>query len=695
MTSVARLDTDVRYVKGVGEARAKGLARLGIHTLGDLVRHFPRAYEDRTVFRRVSELAPGESVCVRATVAAQPVLRKVRQGLDILTLSVADDSGAMSVAYFNQSFIKDSVEPGETYIFYGKVTGTARRPEMQNPIMEPARDEDSGRGGATGVVAPVYALTAGISQKAMAKAVRQGLDACGEVLPDALPRRVRERHGLAQARFSFENIHFPADFGALELARRRLIFEELFVLATAMKTMRDGRAVRLGRVLSGADPGEFFAALPFKPTGAQERAVRQACGDMVSGKAMNRLVLGDVGSGKTVVAAACCFVAWKSGGQSALMAPTELLARQHYGSLRGMFEPMGVKTGLLTGSMGAKARRETLERLREGEIDVVVGTHALIGEGVEFRDLALVITDEQHRFGVRQRSELTAKGECAHVLVMSATPIPRTLALVIYGDLDVSVIDEMPPGRKSVDTFAVGERYRARVYEFVRKLTGQGRQAYIVCPAVDETGAEGSGLKAATEYARQLGEDVFKDRQVALVHGKMKPKARDAVMTRFREGEIDILVATTVIEVGVDVPNATLMIVENADRYGLSQLHQLRGRVGRGEHKSYCVLFEGSGGAASRERLKVLAQYNDGFKISEKDLSLRGPGDFFGSRQHGLPELRIASLLSDMDVMKAAQDAAGAVLGEDPGLQKPENAALAAGVAEMFGKASGDNGVLS
>jgi ATP-dependent DNA helicase RecG len=695
MGTTAVFDTDVRYIKGVGESRARLMAKLGIRTLGELIRHFPRAYEDRTVFKRIQELVPGDTVCVLATVVTQPELHRVRKGLETVKFTVADEGGLLRVVFFNQGFIKDVAAQGEAYIFYGKVTGTVRRPEMQNPVFE--RESESGRGRLTGAIVPVYALTAGISQKMMANAVRQSLLLCGDTLPDPLPPSVRKRRRLAQARFSYYNIHFPSDPDALELARRRLIFEELFILAAAMRMMRGGRASKSGRVFeaAAAEYEEFFGALPFELTGAQKRAIREAARDMASGAAMNRLIQGDVGSGKTVVAAACCYMAWRSGCQSAVMAPTELLAEQHYSSLSAIFEPLGMRTGLLTGGMTAKKRRDMLAKLALGELDVAVGTHALISEGVKFFDLALVVTDEQHRFGVRQRSELTAKGECAHVLVMSATPIPRTLALMIYGDLDVSVIDELPPGRRSVETFTVGERHRARVYEFVRRLTGQGRQAYIVCPAVEEGGAGLPELTAATEYSEKLAAEVFPDRRVALVHGKLKTKEKDAVMKAFRAGEVDILVATTVVEVGVDVPNAALMIVENADRFGLSQLHQLRGRVGRGEHKSYCVLFEGMGGNAARERLDVLRRYGDGFEVSRRDLELRGPGDFFGSRQHGLPELKIASLLSDMDILGAAQEDARLILEDDPELQKPENAALAGSIAEMFSNVSGKDGALS
>ncbi|MDR2357184.1 MAG: ATP-dependent DNA helicase RecG [Oscillospiraceae bacterium] len=685
-------DTGVRYIKGVGEGRAKLMEKLGVRTLGELVRYFPRAYEDRTVFKRVQELMPGDTVCVRAAVT-QPELYHVRRGLDTIRLSAADDTGILRIVFFNQTFIRDRMAPGETYIFYGKVTGTARRPEMQNPVFEP--ESESGRGMHTGAIVPVYALTAGISQKIMSNAVRQGLLLCGDKLPDPLPPSVRERHCLAQARFSYNNIHFPSDLDALELARKRLIFEELFILAAAMKIMRGRRSAKAGRVLHAEGCEEFFAALPFELTGAQKRAIHEAARDMASGVAMNRLIQGDVGSGKTAVAAACCYLAWKSGCQSALMAPTELLAEQHYSSLAAMFEPLGMRAGLLTGGMTAKKRRDALSKIALGEIDVAIGTHALISDSVTFLDLALVITDEQHRFGVRQRSELTAKGECAHVLVMSATPIPRTLALMIYGDLDVSVIDELPPGRQRVETFAVGEKYRTRVYEFTRALTGRGRQAYVVCPAVEDSEDEVPGLVSAVEYSEKLAAEVFPDRRVALVHGRMKTKEKDAVMKAFRAGEIDILVATTVIEVGVDVPNAVLMIVENADRFGLSQLHQLRGRVGRGEHKSYCILFEGAGGAAARERLDVLCRHGDGFEVAKRDLALRGPGDFFGSRQHGLPELKIASLLSDMDILTTAQDAARETLEDDPELRKPENAALSASIHEMLNQAAAGGGGLS
>jgi len=471
---------------------------------------------------------------------------------------------------------------------------------------------------------------------------------------------------------------------ALELARKRLIFEELFVLAAAMKLLRERRGRKTGRSLDLPTWGEFFGALSFVPTGAQMRAIGEAARDMHSPAPMSRLVQGDVGSGKTLVAAACCYMAWRSKCQSAFMAPTEILAKQHYQSLSALLQPLGMRVGLLTGSMTAKKKREIYDLLSHGLIDLVIGTHALISEGVRFKDLALVITDEQHRFGVEQRSLLTEKGDSPHVLVMSATPIPRTLALIIYGDLDVSVIDEMPPGRKAIDTYIVDERHRLRVNAFIMKLVSEGRQVYIICPMVDEAETPDEGLKSVKEYHEKIQNELFKNLQVKLVHGKMPSKEKDKAMSAFAAGEADILVATTVVEVGVDVPNAALMIVENADRFGLSQLHQLRGRVGRGAHESFCILFRGKEREASRERLEIMCATNDGFKIAEEDLKLRGPGDFFGSRQHGLPEMRIANLASDMVILSHAQKAAEEALRADPELRSPDNRKLAEQIKRLF-----------
>ncbi|MGN1001914.1 MAG: ATP-dependent DNA helicase RecG, partial [Oscillospiraceae bacterium] len=538
-------------------------------------------------------------------------------------------------------------------------------------------------GDKTGRILPRYRLCQGLSNNRMIGYMRSALELAAGEVPDVLPAPVRVKYELAQARYAYENIHFPADFGALELARKRLIFEELFTLVCALGKMRVQRGGQDGIPIPHADVSEFYAALPFAPTHAQEKAVAQALADMAGGGSMNRLVQGDVGSGKTLVAAACVWAVCRAGKQAAFMAPTEILAEQHLATLRGFLSPFGLRVEKLTGSMTAKEKRLVKAGLLDGSVDVIVGTHALLTEDVAFVDLALVVTDEQHRFGVDQRSALSAKAGKPHVLVMSATPIPRTLALMIYGDLDVSVLDELPPGRQKVDTFTVDESYRRRLNGFIAKLVGEGRQVFVVCPMVEENEELDAHLKSAVEHAEELKE-TFPALRVGCIHGRMKAKEKDAVMADVVAGKIDILVSTTVIEVGVDVPNAALMIVENAERFGLSQLHQLRGRVGRGQHKSWCILVSDASGQEAKARLKAMCETSDGFKISEQDLLLRGPGDFFGSRQHGLPEMHIADLCGDMRLLQTAQAAAQELLAADPELERPENAALAAHIEKLF-----------
>ena len=676
---MADLQTDVRYIKGIGEKKALAFNKLGVFTLYDLVSFFPRKYDDRSQYRPISEVMDGESVCIRAIIADTPRLTRIRRGLELVKFKAVDDSGVVDITYFNQAYVKDQLHRGESCVFFGRMEVKGAHRSMANPVCEREGVEN----GVTGRIVPIYRMTATLSQRAILQAVRQGLALCGEQLPEVLPEAVRRRCELAPARYAYENIHFPADFGALELARRRLIFEELFVLACALGRMRGERVREGGIPIEKAELRDFWATLPFSPTGAQKRAVEQAVADLHSGGVMNRLVQGDVGSGKTLVAAALIWYVWKSSRASAFMAPTELLAEQHYRTLSAMLAPLGLRVGKLTGGMSAKEKRETKAALREGALDLVVGTHALFSADVEYANLALVVTDEQHRFGVTQRSALIAKGAKPHVLVMSATPIPRTLALIIYGDLDVSIIDELPPGRQKVDTFAVDESYRARLNGFIRKLCGEGRQVFVVCPMVEENEDLPVPLKSAEEHAKELAA-VFPDLRVACVHGKMKPKEKDAIMAAFVAGEIDVLVSTTVIEVGVDVPNAALMIVENAERFGLSQLHQLRGRVGRGRHKSWCILISDAQTEDVKARLGIMTRTNDGFKISEEDLRLRGPGDFFGARQHGLPETHIADLGADADTLQRAQQEATKLLADDPGLQKEENALLRERVERLF-----------
>ena len=672
----ARLDT----LPGIGPARARGLEKLGLVTVEDLLRCYPRSYEDRRKFSTVAAAPVDIPVCLELLVAEPPRLSRIRKGLELVKARLVDDTGSLTATFFNQTYMKDALRPGETYIVYGKVEGPPGRRQMTNPVCE-----RSDRVRFTGCVLPVYALTHGISNNLLAGLARRCVDECAGQLEEVLPGPLRREHALAAAEFACRNIHFPRDEEALELARRRLIFEELFCLTCGMALLRTRRDEAAGVPFAIPPVEEFLALLPFPLTGAQRRVMDEIAADVSAGPPMNRLVQGDVGSGKTMVAAYGAWLAAKNGRQCALMAPTELLAEQHFRSLAPLLEQASLRVGLLTGAVKGRARKELLAALAAGELDLLIGTHALLSEGVDYADLGLVITDEQHRFGVAQRAALSAKARRPpHVLVLSATPIPRTLSLVIYGDLDVSVIDELPPGRTPVQTFVVGEDKRQRMYGFVRKLVGEGRQAYIVCPAVEEGEDEGAGLKAAASYARSLQTEVFPDLRVGLVHGKMKPREKDAVMTAFAGGELDVLVSTTVIEVGVDVPNAALMVVENADRFGLSQLHQLRGRVGRGKHQSYCVLVTSTRNPDSRARLKVLTRTTDGFQIAEEDLKLRGPGDFFGQRQHGLPQLRIADLAGDMRVLKEAQLAAQELLERDPGLKRPEHAPLLKQVHRLF-----------
>lgn len=677
MDAMPDLATDVRYVKGIGERRAKSLEKLGVRTLKDLISYFPRAYDDRRTYKKIADLTEGEPACVEALVAAPPTLSRIRAGLELVKLRAVDETGALDITFFNQAYMRDNLLSGETYTFFGKPEGAGRRKSMANPIVE-----REGSRLMTGRIMPIYPLTAGISQLTLVKAVEQGLAACQKLLPDPLPDGIRQAHQLCHAGYAYEQIHFPSAEETLAIARRRLVFEELFLLAIGLKRLRGRRDELTCVPWENASLEDFTASLTFSLTGAQKRAISDIQRDLASGRPMNRLVQGDVGSGKTMVAAAALVCAARSGKQAAMMAPTEILAEQHYRGLEPLLNKLGIRSVLLTGGMGAKARRAVLAELESGEAQVAIGTHALISTDVVYHDLGLVVTDEQHRFGVGQRSALAAKGARPHLLVMSATPIPRTLALMIYGDLDVSVIGELPPGRQKIDTFAVPGSYHQRIYKFLEKQIGEGRQAYMICSMVEENDQIPDDRKAAAAYAKTLQEQVFPNLEIACVHGRMKPKEKEKIMKRFADGEIQILVSTTVVEVGVDVPNATVMVVEDADRFGLSQLHQLRGRVGRGAHKSYCILISDNRGEEARARLKVMTRTGDGFQIAEEDLRLRGPGDFFGRRQHGLPALKVADLTCDMTLLREAQDAAAELLSRDPDLT--EHPLILARVEELF-----------
>ena len=678
-------NTPLTALPGIGPARAQQLEKLGLRTMGDLLAYYPRSYEDRRTVYTIRQAPVGEKVCVQGMIAERPRLSRIRKGLDLVKARAVDHSGSLSLTFFNQSYVEKALKTGEEYIFYGAVEEQNGRRAMVNPVFEPA-----GRQDVTGRIMPIYPLTAGISNYRMAGWAAQALPLAAE-LPDSLPPALRQKYGLAAVEFAVRTVHRPASFEELELARRRLTFEELFYLAVGLAFLKQRRAGGApGAVIPSAGGQEFLSLLPFPPTHAQRRVMGEIAADLASGRPMNRLVQGDVGSGKTAVAAYAAFLCAKSGHQAALMAPTEVLAEQHARSLSALLGPAGVRVELLTGSLTPAEKKRARKRIAEGEAQLVVGTQALIAQDTRYHDLALIIADEQHRFGVAQRAALAAKSgqnTPPHVLVMSATPIPRTLALMVYGDLDVSVIDQLPPGRAPVETYVIHEDKRQRMYAFVRRQVEAGRQVYIICPAVEEgeadpeTGEPPMDLKAVKTYAAHLAGQVFPDLKVGLLHGKLRPREKEAAIAA---GEIQVLVSTTVVEVGVDVPNAALIIIENAERFGLSQLHQLRGRVGRGKHQSYCVLMTKSRKEEAMKRLRTLASTTDGFQIAQADLELRGPGDFFGSRQHGLPQLRLADLTGDLALLNQAQQAARELLEEDPTLSRPEDRAVLARVRALF-----------
>ena len=780
---------------GIGPARGAKLAKLGLERLEDVLDDFPFRYEDRRAVYPVGQAPVGELCCVCAMLAQPPTLSRIRKGLEVVKAQAVDSTGALHLTFFNQPYLKHALQPGESYVFYGRVEGAGRYRAMTNPVFE-----REGVGQVTGRILPVYPLTAGITNRMMVDLARRAVELYAPRREETIPEPVRLAHRLCQVEYAYRNLHFPEHWEGLEIARRRMIFEELLALTCGMALLKHRRSQGEGRRLERGTVEEFLSYLPFPPTAAQRRAMEDVAGDLASGRAMNRLIQGDVGSGKTAVAAFAAWMCAQNGCQCALMVPTELLAEQHAGTLEQLLAPAGVRVGLLTGSVKGAARKRVLEGLASGEIQVAVGTHALFSPGVEYGQLGLVIADEQHRFGVAQRAALAAKGATpgapsqmgrrdsgegggnsfspaaneiglggpagafpsgeaqraalaakgatpgapsqmgrrdsgegggnsfspaaneiglggpagtfpsgeaqraalaakgeqggvqTHTLVMSATPIPRTLALIIYGDLEVSVMDQLPPGRTPVATYVVGEDKRQRMYGFVRRQVAQGRQVYIVCPAVEPgqpAPAWGEGealpdLKAVTSYAQNLREKVFPDLRVGLLHGRMKGREKERVMAAFAAGQVDVLVSTTVVEVGVDVPNASLIVIENAERFGLSQLHQLRGRVGRGRHQSYCVLVASGRSDAARERLRALCATNDGFQIAEEDLRLRGPGDFFGKRQHGLPQLKVADFASDMALLQEAKQAAEELVAADPELEAPEHRALRRRVWQMF-----------
>ena len=679
---MARLSDPVTILKGVGPAKAKLFENLNIFTLRDLICHFPRGYEDRTQLVTISQLQVDVPACFKAVVMNTPRNAHIRKGLDMTKVQVADHSGRLNITFFNNKFAAEQLRYGGEYIFYGAVSGDFVGYNMTNPVFE----KPDAQAVTTRRILPIYPLTAGLTNAAVLKAVRQALAVC-DPPEEVLPSEIRDAYGILPAEQAYYAIHEPQSMAQAEQAKKRLIFEEFFIFSAGLSLMRAARAEKKIAPYSNVDLAPFVKGLPFALTGAQSRAVEEIRQDMQKGAPMNRLVQGDVGSGKTMVAAAAAYLSAINGKQTALMAPTEILAEQHFASLQKLFEPLGISTALLTGSMTPRQKREVREQIALGQVAVTIGTHALLTDATQFSCLGLVIADEQHRFGVAQRGKLSEKGEDPHLLVMSATPIPRTLALLMYGDLEVSILDELPPGRESVDTFLVGESYRPRINAFIRKQVAEGHQCFVVCPAVEEN--EELGIKAATVWADTLQKTVFPDLRIALLHGQMKGAEKEAAMASFARGEADVLVATTVIEVGVDVPNATLMVIEDADRFGLSQLHQLRGRVGRGKAKSFCILTSHNRNPETLQRLKALCKTTDGFQIAEEDLKLRGPGDFFGSRQSGLPTFRVADLSMDIATLKQAQQASAQWIDTSGTSDRPEAKALRERIGDLFLRTEG------
>lgn len=666
------LKQNVQYIKGVGPNRVKLLNLLGIYTIEDLISYYPRAYQDRSKIKKIEELQEGEEALIEAVTLSGVSTFKLRRNMSVSKVQVQDDTGRCLITWFNQDYIKSTIHANEKYKFYGKVTKKIGQTEMTSPVFDKEGENKN-----TGKIIPVYPTTKKLSENAIRQAIENALMLVENELEDNLPEYIKKEYELENLETAVKQIHFPTDFNSLTEARKRLVFEELLTFQLALLSLKNQydneiRGIKYSKQVKMSD---VINILPFKLTKAQLKVLEEIDQDMESDKPMNRLLQGDVGSGKTVVAMISAYKAVKSGYQVAVMAPTTILASQHIVNFNKILNQFGIKCELLVSSLTKKQKNIVLDKLKNGEIDIIIGTHALLQENVEFKNLGLVVTDEQHRFGVKQRSIIAGKGNNPDILVMTATPIPRTLAIIVYGDLDISVIDELPPNRKKIDTVAVKENMSDRIISFIKKNVDEGRQAYIVCPFVDEN-EEMEDVKSVEKLAESYKDEIFKDYKVEILHGKMKPKEKDKIMQDFKENKISILISTTVIEVGVDVPNANIMVIENAERFGLAQLHQLRGRVGRGEYKSYCILKYNSNSGRVRERMKIMTETEDGFKIAEKDLELRGAGEFFGTRQHGLPEFKIANIFEDIKILKQVQELALKIEMQDAKLEKEENKPL-------------------
>ena len=666
------LKQDIQYIKGVGPAKAKLLNYLGIYNVEDLITYYPREYEDRTVVKKIAEIADKEKAVIDVICQSNITYFKIRRNMSVCKLLVSDDSGSCLITWFNQDYLRGKFKIGDKVRFYGRMNLSNGKPELNSPIFD-VGDENKN----LGKIVPIYPTTKNLSENALRKIIETAIEGCNNKLEETIPDYILNEYKLIGINEATREIHFPSSYTEKDKAHRRLAFEEILTIQLALLSLKAENDILPKGIEydKNVHMSDVINTLPFKLTKAQLRVLEEIDKDMESNKPMNRLLQGDVGSGKTIVSIIAAYKAVKSGYQVAMMAPTTILASQHIVNFKKTLDSFGIRCDLLISSLTKKQKDDVLKRLKDGEIDIIIGTHALLQENVEFKKLGLVITDEQHRFGVKQRSTIAAKGINPDVIVMTATPIPRTLAIILYGDLDISIIDELPPNRKAIETMAVRPKMSERINEFIKKNVNEGRQAYIVCPLVDEN-EDLEDVKSIEELARTYKEEVFKDYNVEILHGKMKPKDKDRVMNDFKDNKISILISTTVIEVGVDVPNANIMLIENAERFGLAQLHQLRGRVGRGEFQSYCILKFNGNSDIIHQRMETMVKTEDGFKIAEKDLELRGSGEFFGTRQHGLPEFKVANLFEDVKLLKLVQELAIKLEHTDPKLEKEENEKL-------------------